>query len=117
MRGDTANDAWHDGGLVVTGISGLYDPELIMDQYSPPPFGGRTQKAMRIPGRNLLVVADEAVLDNCTDGIKHIWLFDNREPLNPVNISTVPIPNEDDVVPWGRISACMASTSTCPTDL
>ena len=46
-------------------------------------------------------MADEAVLDNCADGIKHIWLFDIRDPANPVSISTVPIPDDADYVNKG----------------
>jgi hypothetical protein len=43
-----------------------------------------------------MVVLDEAVLDNCEDGIKFIWMFDIREPSNPISISTFPTPNEAD---------------------
>jgi hypothetical protein len=36
------------------------------------------------------------VLDNCEDGIKYIWMFDIREPSNPISISTFPTPDEAD---------------------
>ncbi len=36
------------------------------------------------------MVLDEAVLDNQEDGEKLIWLFDIREPTNPVSIATFP---------------------------
>ena len=49
----------------------------------------------------LLVVADESVLDNCEDGIKYIWVFDNRVPSNPVSISTFPTPDENDYAAKG----------------
>ena len=42
------------------------------------------------------MVLDEAVLDNCEDGIKYTWMFDIREPTNPVSISTFPTPDEAD---------------------
>ncbi len=35
---------------------------------------------MPLPDRDLLVVLDEAVLDNQEDGIKLIWVFDHRVP-------------------------------------
>jgi hypothetical protein len=41
-------------------------------------------------------VLDEAVLDHQEDGLKLIWVFDNRVPENPVSISTFPTPNEAD---------------------
>ena len=47
-----------------------------------------------LKGRNILVVADEALLDDCEDGIKYVWMFDIREPTNPVSISTFPTPDE-----------------------
>ena len=34
---------------------------------------------------------DEAVLDKMEDGMKPIWVFDNRVPSNPVSISTFPL--------------------------
>ena len=51
--------------------------------------------------RGLLVVADEAVLDQEEDGRKHTWVFDIREPSNPISISTFPIPSEVDYIAKG----------------
>ena len=39
---------------------------------------------------------DEAVLDHQEDGIKHIWMFDNRDKSSPVSIATFPQPAEAD---------------------
>ena len=39
---------------------------------------------------------DEAVLDHQEDGVKHIWMFDNRVRGNPITISTFPQPTEAD---------------------
>ena len=49
-----------------------------------------------LPDRDLLVVLDEAVLDNYEDGFKPIWLFDMRDPANPISIATFPEPAEAD---------------------
>lgn len=98
---DTAYGAWRDGGLVIMDVQDRSNPELIKHRNWSPPFGGGTHNALPLPDRNLLVVADEAVLDNCADGIKHIWLFDIRDPSNPISISTVPIPTDDDYVNKG----------------
>jgi hypothetical protein len=46
-------------------------------------------------------VLDEAVLDRQEDGVKHIWVFDNRERANPVSIATFPQPAEADYVAKG----------------
>jgi hypothetical protein len=47
------------------------------------------------------VVLDEAVLDHEEDGPKHGWIFDIREPSNPISLSTLPRPAEADYVRRG----------------
>lgn len=96
VHGDTAYGAWRDAGLVVMDVSDRTAPSLITHKNWSPPFGGGTHNCLPLPDRDLMVVADEAVLDNCEDGIKHIWMFDIREPSNPISISTFPIPDEAD---------------------
>lgn len=101
IHGDVAYGAWRDGGLVIMDVKDRAKPSLLTHRNWSPPFGGGTHNALPLPDRNLLVVADEAVLDNCADGIKHIWLFDIRDLSNPVSISTVPIPSDADYVNKG----------------
>jgi hypothetical protein len=96
IHGDTAYCAWRDAGLVILDVKDRHDPKLITHRNWSPPFGGGTHNCLPLPNRDLLVVADEAVLDNCADGIKHIWMFDIRVPSNPISISTFPIPSEAD---------------------
>lgn len=95
VSGDTAYGAWRDAGLVMIDVKDRVNPKLIVHRNWSPPFGGGTHNCLALPDRDLMVVLDEAVLDNCEDGIKHIWMFDIREPSNPVSISTFPVPNED----------------------
>ena len=61
-----------------------------------PPFGGGTHTPLPLPDRNLAVAADEGNLDNCANGIQRCWVFDVREPANPVSIATLPTPAEED---------------------
>jgi hypothetical protein len=96
VHGDTAYGAWRDAGLVMMDVSDRAAPRLITHRNWSPPFGGGTHNCLPLPDRNLMVVADEAVLDNCEDGIKYIWIFDIREPSNPISISTFPTPGEAD---------------------
>ena len=49
----------------------------------------------------MLIVADEAVADGEADGRKPVWVFDNREPSNPVSIATFPTLAESDYVAKG----------------
>ncbi|MET8565348.1 hypothetical protein ABZV75_34105 [Streptomyces flaveolus] len=96
IDGDTAYASWRDGGLTLLDVSDREAPRLIARRNWSPPFGGGTHTALPLPGRELLVVADEAVADRLADGLKNVWVFDIREPSNPVSIATFPHPDEAD---------------------
>ncbi|MDT7678300.1 MAG: hypothetical protein QOD82_6202, partial [Pseudonocardiales bacterium] len=66
-----------------------------------PPYGGGTHSPLPLPDRDLLVVADEGIADNATDGIKQTWIFDIRDRANPISIATLPIPDDADYVAKG----------------
>lgn len=101
VHGDTAYCSWRDGCLAVVDVADRSAPKLVTHKVWAPPFGGGTHNALPLPDRDLLVVVDEAVLDNQEDGLKLIWLFDNREHANPISISTFPTPSETDYVKVG----------------
>ncbi|MCC6609346.1 MAG: hypothetical protein IT515_06690 [Burkholderiales bacterium] len=94
VHGDTAYAAWRDAGLVILDIADRSTPKLVTHRNWSPPYGGGTHNCLPLPDRDLLVVADEAVLDDCADGVKYIWMFDIRVPANPVSIATFPTPRE-----------------------
>ncbi len=94
VHGDTAYASWRDGGLTLLSLNDRELPTLISHNNWSPPFGGGTHTALPLPDRNLLIVLDEAVLDNQEDGEKHTWVFDIREPANPISIATFPQPRE-----------------------
>ena len=96
INGDTAYAAWRDAGMVVLDIADRARPKLIVHRNWSPPFGGGTHNCLPLPDRDLLVVLDEAVLDHQEDGLKLIWVFDNRVRENPVSISSFPTPAEAD---------------------
>ena len=101
VNGDTAYAAWRDAGMVVLDIAERENPKFIVHRNWCPPFGGGTHNCLPLPDRQLLVVLDEAVLDHQEDGLKLIWIFDNRVPTNPVSISTFPTPAEVDYAAKG----------------
>ena len=101
VKDDLACGAWRDGGLTTIDVSDRYNPKLIAHRNFAPPFAGGTHNALPLLDRNLLVVVEDAVFDNCEDGIKRNWIFDIQEPGNPVSISTLPIPDEIDYVKKG----------------
>ena len=94
VAGDTAYACWRDGGLTILDVADRAAPKLVVHRNWSPPHGGGTHSALPLLDRGLLVVADEAVADEEADGRKHTWLFDIREPTNPVSISTLPTPDE-----------------------
>lgn len=96
VDGDTAYCGWRDGCLVVVDVTDRTAPKMLAHRNWAPPFGGGTHNCLPLPDRDLLVVVDEAVLDNQEDGDKPIWLFDIREKSNPVSISTFPKPSDRD---------------------
>jgi hypothetical protein len=101
VAGDTAYACWRDGGLTILDVADKAKPRLVAWRSWSPPYGGGTHSPLPLPDRNLLIVADEAVADAEGDGRKHVWVFDIREPANPVSISTFPTPAEADYVAKG----------------
>ena len=96
VAGNLAYAAWRDGGLTVLDVGDPTRPELLAHRNLDPPFGGGTHSPLPLPDRNLLVLADEANFADCSQGLRHIWLFDVREPTNPVSFATMPVPSEAD---------------------
>jgi len=60
------------------------------------PRAGGTHTPLPLPGRNLVVVADEANAEKCAKGLFQIFVVDVRSPENPVTISTLPQPRDRD---------------------
>ncbi|WP_426437070.1 LVIVD repeat-containing protein [Bradyrhizobium genosp. P] len=96
VHGDTAYLAWRDAGMVILDVKDRTEPRLIAHKNWSPPFGGGTHNCLPLPDRDLVAVLDEAVLDHQEDGEKLVWLFDIREPSNPVSISTFKSPSDID---------------------
>jgi hypothetical protein len=96
IHGDTAYAAWRDAGMVVLDVADRTKPKLIVHRDGTPPFGGGTHNCLPLPDRDLLIVLDEAVLDHQEDGVKSIWVIDNRNEAQPHVIGTFPQPAEAD---------------------
>jgi hypothetical protein len=92
--GDRGYGSWRDGGLTVHDISDPRNPKLLSHINWSPPFPGGTHTALPLPGRNLVVVADEANAERCAKGTFHTFVVDVRAPQNPVPIATLPTPRD-----------------------
>ncbi len=96
VKGDLACGAWRDGGVTVMDVADRFHPKLLAHDNPCPPFAGGTHNTLPLPDRNLLFVVEEAVFDNCEDGMKRNWVYDISVPANPITIATTPIPDDAD---------------------
>ena len=101
VHGDIAYCSWRDACLAIVDVSDRSAPRLMNHLVWSPPFGGGTHNALPLPGRDLLVVVDETVLDHGEDGIKPIWVFDNQIKGKPISIATFPPPADRDYTTVG----------------
>ena len=92
--GNLGYASWRDGGLTVHDISDPRNPKLLAHINWSPPFPGGTHTALPLPGRSLVVVADEANAEKCAKGLFHTFVLDVRAPQNPVPIATLPTPRD-----------------------
>ncbi len=99
---DVAYGSWRDGGLTILDVKDKSAPQLIAHRNWCPPYGGGTHSALPLHDRDLLVVADEAVLNIDVEGQhKRTWVFDVRDKSNPVSIATMPVPSDQDYLKLG----------------
>lgn len=98
---DIAYCAWRDAGLIMLDVSYPAVPKLLGQRNLDPPFGGATHTALPLPGRHLVIVADEAMADISVEPQKYIWVMDVRARQNPVTIATLPLPADQDYVAAG----------------
>lgn len=99
--GNRGYGAWRDGGLTVHDLDNPTAPKLISHVNWSPPFPGGTHTALPLPGRQLLVVADEANAEQCAKGTFYTWMVDVRAPERPVTIATLPTPRDRDYCALG----------------
>jgi hypothetical protein len=95
QRPDRAYLGYLDAGAIVLDISDLSRPSKISRVDYHPPFPGFTHTVVPLLNRELLVVTDEAVTDDCSDWPKLTWVMDARQETNPIIISTMPMPSRD----------------------
>lgn len=94
--GNMGYAAWRDGGYTIHDLSDPVKPKLLSHRNYHPPFGGGAHTPLPLPGRNLLILADEATTSSCANGLAYTWVIDVRAPDNPVSIATLPTPMEED---------------------
>jgi hypothetical protein len=102
LGGNLAYGAWRAGGLHITDVGGE-KPEPVGALPPEAWGGGNTHTALPLPGRGLVVLADEAVREHGADGDRRIWLIDVADPGQPQVIGALPEPAEQDFRAMGGI--------------
>ena len=94
-RPDRAYVGYLDGGAFVLDISNMSAPTVVSSFCPHPPYPGFTHTVLPLFSRELLIVADECVMDDGADWPKLTWVLDARNETKLVPISTLPMPPLD----------------------
>lgn len=81
-----------DAGAIILDISDVAAPRPVAQLDYHPPMPGFTHTVLPLPGRDLLVISDESVLDGAADHPKRVWLADASDERAPLIIGSVPLP-------------------------
>lgn len=94
VAGTTGYAGWRDGGFTMLDVSDPGAIKLISQRNTFQPFPGGAHTTLPLPGRQLAAVLDEANGFACAKGLSYTFLYDTRNPANPVSISTLPTPKD-----------------------
>jgi len=96
-RPDRVYMGYIDGGIVILDISDMSRPRMISHVYEQPPlYPTFIHTVMPLFDRNLLIVVQEALQDNCGDWPKLVWVMDIQDENAPRVISSCPAPPLED---------------------
>jgi hypothetical protein len=102
ISGERAYCGWWDAGLVILDISDIKIPQLVSHLDFGSDVSGATHTALPLPGRDLVVVTDEAITNWRNHVQKKIRLVDVSDERRPKVISEFPVPQGDFVDRPGR---------------
>jgi len=93
VDGDRAYVGFWDSGMVILDISDLDDIGIVSHlQWD---VGGHTHTCLPLPGRDIVVVTDEAVTDGCVDDPHMTRVVDISDEANPEVVAICPVPEGD----------------------
>jgi hypothetical protein len=102
VSGDLAYGAWRAGGLHITDVGG--ETPRPAGSLGPEAWnGGNTHTTLPLPGRGLVVLADEAVQEHGADGPRRIWVLDVSDARRPRVTGACPEPAEQDFRALGGV--------------
>jgi hypothetical protein len=104
IRGDRAYCGYWDAGLIILDIANKSKPKLVshLDLGHDQGQSGSTHTACPMPGRDLLVVTDEEIANDCKGMPRQVRLVDISDERNPKLITIIPRPEGDYCSRGGR---------------
>ena len=102
VAGSRGYGAWRDGGFTIHDISDAARPKLLSHINWTPPFAGGTHTPLPLPGRKLVLVAEESNAEKCEKGMFYTWIVDVRNDANPLPIGALPTPNDRNYCAMGN---------------
>jgi hypothetical protein len=102
IRGDRAYCGWWDAGLIILDISNKAAPRLVSQLDFGAAESTATHTALPVPGRDILVVTDEQLAQDCKGMQTRVRVVDIADELHPRVVSEFPVPEGDFCLRGGR---------------
>jgi hypothetical protein len=102
IRGDRAYCGWWDAGLVILDISDRSRPALVSHLDFGSDVSTATHTALPVPGRDILVVTDEQLAQDCKGMQTRVRIVDIADERQPSVIAELPAPQGDFCSRGGR---------------
>jgi hypothetical protein len=102
IRGDRAYCGWWDAGLVILDIADKRQPKLVSHLEFGSDASTATHTALPLPGRDVLVVTDEQLANDCTGMQTRVRVVDIADEQHPHVVSELPVPEGDFCSRGGR---------------
>ena len=102
IRGDRAYCGWWDAGLVILDISDKRQPSLVSHLDFGADVSTATHTALPLPGRDVLVVTDEQLANDCRGMQTRVRVVDIADERTPKVVAEFPVPEGDFCSRGGR---------------
>jgi hypothetical protein len=102
IRGDRAYCGWWDAGLVILDIADKSKPKFVSQLDFGSDVSTATHTALPMPGRDVLVVTDEQLANDCKGMQTRVRVVDIGDEMRPKVISELPVPDGDFCSRGGR---------------
>jgi hypothetical protein len=102
IRGDRAYCGYWDAGLIILDIADKHAPKLVSQLEFGADVSTATHTALPVPGRDVLVVTDEQLANDCNGMQTRVRVVDIADETKPSVLSELPVPEGDFCARGGR---------------